>query len=87
MNMHFLFLECCGIVKKIRENSISPVMDIKASPIPEERESKFRPTEKRNCWPKNQIQDFYTLNSKGEESKRHLDASAFQAPLSIAVAS
>ena len=33
MTMHFLCLECCKIVAKILENSISSVTDTKDDPI------------------------------------------------------
>ena len=34
MTMHSFFLKCCGIFKKILENSITPAIDIKAGRVP-----------------------------------------------------
>ena len=63
MTIPLLFLECCGIVLKILENSSSSAMDVKAGPVPEGERSSWQ-AEWSNSWPKGRSRNFYTLNSK-----------------------
>ena len=42
MTIYFPFLECCGIVEKIQENSMSSAKYIKAIPITDVGESSLR---------------------------------------------